>query len=208
VLFAGVDCSPSSSALVALPGDGGEVHFAHFQEVETKKDVRARFNMAWRLFDHIQYLSSKSTMPVFVCLEDYDMSPRQQVAYQIAETAGVLKFLLLQNQYTLALIHPRKRQSYVAKTKIVSKDMVIAYAVEKGFSPLPKVRGRDVGFDKRQREDLADGFVMAEMGRELHMFIEEGTPAKKGHIFLDPDYGLAFRHDLVFNHPARSDSGT
>jgi hypothetical protein len=37
------------------------------------------------------------------------------------------------------------------------------------------------------------------MMRQLDMYLSEQVPPRRGDIFLDPDTGLAFRPDLLFN---------
>lgn len=195
-MFAGIDLSPSSSALVLRDRDGGVLAFEHVQEEATKTDVRARIRMAERSWEIV-----RQWMPALTCLEDYDLGGRNQyVSYQIAEVAGILKWHYLSNHMPLSLVNPRKLKSYVKKSKAVTKMDVIRFAEAKGFVLPPKKPGGP-GYYQRQREDLSDAFVLADMALQLNLHLEEGHPAKSGDIFLDARYGLAFRSDLLFNNP-------
>ncbi len=197
--YAGVDLSPGSSGVVIINSDGSPERYRHFQQNNTKTDLRARFTMGSEVFE---YLADSQNHPWFVALEDYDLSGTQQVGYQIAEATGLFKYQwLIATGRPLALIHPRKLKSYVKMTKDVSKNMVIEWGLAHGFSPPVKTRSNP-GYKKRQREDLADAFVLAHIARDLDAFLSEEVPPQKGHILLDPDYGPAFRPDLLFNCPS------
>jgi hypothetical protein len=213
---AGVDLSPSSSAAVVLNDDGSVAEFEHFdlRDADVKKSMRPRFDMAHLVMEWVASAGGKDDV-VWVGLEDYDLSGTQQVGYQIAETAGLFKYLLLYDHFgqktdywKLALIHPVKRTSYVRRhsddpPKKIDKNAVIAWALAEGFEPPVKVRGGD-GYDKRQREDLADAYVLARMTLELAAHLENGAAPQTGHLLLDPKNGVAFRQDHLFNVTALS----
>jgi hypothetical protein len=170
--------------------------YQHFQAVDTKALFTARNHMADQVVRYFQeHVKGTSEVPI-VALEDYDLNPSQQVGYQIAEVGGIVKHNFYLDGIPFTLVNPRKLKSYVVRKKNVSKNEVIAWASERGFTPPVKPRGGS-GYDKRQREDLADAYVLARMARDLKMFLAEQTPAQKGHIFLDPQYGLADRQDLL-----------
>jgi hypothetical protein len=134
-----------------------------------------------------------------VGLEDYDLGTRNQyVSYQIAEVAAILKHELLKWGVKLILINPRKRMSYVRMTRKVDKKDIIRYASEHGFRP-PKKQVGGPGYYARQIEDLSDAFVLGKMTAELFSNIQEKAGPKRGDIFLDPQTGLAYRSDLLFN---------
>lgn len=140
----------------------------------------------------------------FLGLEDYKLGGRNQyVSYQIAEVGGITKHELTVWGLPFTIINPRKRMSYVRMTKSVDKNVVMAWAADQGFQPPVKTRGR-AGYDKRQREDLADAYVLARMARDLYGHLQEASVARRGDIFLDREYGLAYRSDLLFNIAARS----
>lgn len=202
-VFGGLDLSPSSSALVILPGDGGVPLYWHFSESDVKKDMLARFRMSQKVFAEI-----RNHLPTLLALEDYDLSPTQQVGYQIAEVAGLVKYMVLEAHLPLALVAPRKLKSYVKRQKVVEKKDVMEFASTKlGFNPPIKTRSQP-GFYQREREDLADARVLAEMAKQLDVYLSEGAPPKKkGDIFLDPDFGLAHRSDLLFNNPYEEELG-
>lgn len=193
-MFVGIDLSPGSSALVALDGNGSVAFSEHFSEELVKRDLLARFRMAERVFEVVRGL-----IPTLVAIEDYDLNPTQQVAYQIAEVGGILKYKILDHKFTMALIHNRKLKSYVLRERKVPKSVIVAWAEANGF-PLPPKKPGKPGLYARQRQDLADAFVLAKMARELNTFLSEGTPPVKGHLLLDPVNGVAFRPDLLFNN--------
>ncbi len=90
------------------------------------------------------------------------------MAYQIAEVSGTLKYLITrQTNLPLLLIAIRKLKSYVLKKRDVPKDVVIGWAAQEGFEIPVKKRGKAGGFDKTQRGDLADAFVLAVMARKF-----------------------------------------
>lgn len=190
--YGGVDLSPSSSGVVFLNGDGTTASYEHVSVPNTKLSFTARMEMAERI---IRLLTRK---PILIGLEDFALGPGQNVSYQIAEVAAMVKQFLVEAGYPLVLIHPRKRQSYVLRKRKVTKADVIKWANEHGFCPPVKTRGGP-GYDKRQREDLADAFVMASMARDLAMYLSEHALPRKGHLFLDPDTGLMFNDNVRFN---------
>lgn len=195
-MFQGIDLSPSSSALVLRDRDGGVLAYEHISEPDTKKDVRARIRMAEKAWE-----LSRQWMPTLTCLEDYDLGGKNQyVSYQIAEVAGILKWHFLSNHMPLCLVNPRKLKSHVKKVKNVQKKDVIEFAQARGFE-LPSKTPGGPGLYQRQREDLADAFALADMAMILNLHLEEGHPPKSGDLFLDPQYGLVFRTDLLFNNP-------
>jgi hypothetical protein len=137
--------------------------------------------------------------PTMVGLEDYKLGGRNQyVSYQIAEVAALLKNGMLNAGIRYVLINPRKRMSYVRHQRNVPKDMVIEYAAAHGFQPPVRSRSNP-GYDKRQREDLADAYVLGRMTRDLWVLLSEHASSRRGDIFLDPRTGLAYRSDLLFN---------
>jgi hypothetical protein len=179
---AGVDLSPSSSAAVVLNDDGSVAEFEHFdlRDADVKKSMRPRFDMAHLVIEWVASAGGKDVV-VWVGLEDYDLSGTQQVGYQIAETAGLFKYLLLYDHFgqktdywKLALIHPAKRTSYVRRH---SDD------------PPKKI-------DKNA--------VLARMTLELAAHLENGAAPQTGHLLLDPKNGVAFRQDHLFNVTALS----
>ncbi len=88
--------------------------------------------------------------------------------------------------------------SYVVRRRTVTKNDVIAWAEDHGFSTPEKKPGQP-GLYKRQREDLADAFVLRTMAEEAHAHLLAQTGPRKGDIFLDPDKGLCTRPDLILN---------
>jgi hypothetical protein len=197
-VFTGVDLSPRDSAVVTLNRAGVPVAWHHIHEENTKRDLMSRFRMYERARVEIREQSEGS--PDLVALEDYNLGPGQHVSYQIAEVAGLLKYDLIAGATPLVLINPRKRQSFVRRTKTVTKDDVLAWVEQDGFHIPVKTRGKNDGFVKKAREDLADAYVLAKMAHILHTYLSEGCPPRSGDIFLDPDTGLAFRDDLLFNN--------
>ncbi len=146
--------------------------------------------MAKQVADYIQFCD-------FVCIEDYEQNRNQVVSYQTGEVGGMVREKLLNRGQHFALVNPRKLKSYVLRQKTVTKNDVIAWASERGFNPPVKTRSQP-GYDKGQREDLADAFVLATMAQRLAELLD-GTPEpRRGDIFLDPEFGLAFRDDLLF----------
>ncbi len=166
----------------------------HIREDDSKKDMLARFRMAERVWEF-----TKVYEPTLTCLEDYDLgTSNQHVSYQIAEVAAILKWHFIVNHVPLSLVNPRKLKSYIKRTKIVTKKDVVAWAETKGFILPPKKPGGP-GYYQREREDLSDAFTLSDMALRLSLHLEEGHLPRKGDIFLDQDYGLAFRRDLLFN---------
>ncbi len=191
----GLDVSPAHSGLVVIDDVGSVSFFEHFDSRDkgVKTDFNLRVGMAEALFSRV-----KTLQPHIIGLEDYDLSGTQQVAYQIAETSGTLKYLITrETNLSLLLIAIRKLKSYVLKKRDVPKDAVIDWANQNGFDIPVKKRGKVGGFDKTQRGDLADAFVLAVMAKEFAYYSRDGHAPEKGHIFLDPDYGLAYRPDLL-----------
>lgn len=192
-MFVGVDLSPASSGVVHLSEDGTAFAWAHFETERSTVDLRERIRMAKMVLGQI--LEPLIAVPTLVGLEDYDLSPYQTVGYQIAEVSGILKYEMLRRSIPFCLIHPRKRQSFVLRAKVVTKNDVLAWAEGQGFKVPPKSPGKP-GYYKRQREDLADAFVLGRMAIEAHSLM--GLPPKRGDIFLDPERGLCRREDLYF----------
>jgi hypothetical protein len=191
-LYGGIDLSPGSSGVVYLNADGTVDSYHHVSVADTKLSFTARKRMA----DEVIELLDRR--PILLGLEDFALGPGQNVSYQIAEVAGIVKSFLLEVGYPLILIHPRKRQSFVLRKRKVTKNDVIAWAAKNGFSPPVKVRGGP-GYKKREREDLADAFSMARIARELAMHMSEQSLPQSGNIFLDPDTGLMFNENVRFN---------
>jgi hypothetical protein len=111
----------------------------------------------------------------------------------------LVKYHLYEAHMPHSLVNPRKLKSYVLRQRDVDKKMIVAWAEKEGFVLPPKKPGGP-GFYQRQREDLADAYVLARIALDLDTFLAEGRPPVSGDILLDPTNGLAFRKDLLFHN--------
>lgn len=196
--FVGLDVSPSHSALVLIPEDGGTPTFFTFSQQGTMQNTKARMEMARKIFDDLWGLTDTEHIGL-IALEDYDQNPHQQVAYQIAEVSGVLKFHILDLGWPLVLVNPRKVKSYVARQKSVPKALVIKWAQDHGL-PLPPKSPGQPGLYADERGDVADAFVLASIAKDTYSLAHDPrTYPVKGSIILDPSTGLLYRPDLLIN---------
>ncbi len=66
---------------------------------------------------------------------------------------------------------------------------------------LPAKKPGKPGLYKRQREDLADAYVLYRMAVVAYTYFKRGTEPQEEvkSIFLDPDKGLCCRDDLILH---------
>lgn len=132
-----------------------------------------------------------------VALEDYDLNPNQQVGMQIAETTGIFKNMVLEHlMVPIFLVHPSKRTSFVERRKGVTKKDCIEFAMSRGLDIPPKKRGQP-GLMARQREDLADAFIIGCLGSIAFTHKVNGCEPVPGDLVLDPTKGLVYNSKAI-----------
>lgn len=207
-MFVGLDLSPGNAAAVTLEGPSPATARIHpFQALDSKASFRARYGQADAVCERL--LEGKTVDELectVVCLEDYALGQSDNVSYQIAEVAALVKREIVRSGVVLIIVNPSKLKHFVPVVmgdkprRGLNKNDIIAYARRDGLQGIdPKKPGKP-GYYKRQLEDIADAYFLAKMAWTADYLLNnpnEDPPAR--HLFMDPAKGLLRRADLLFN---------
>lgn len=176
----GIDASLTGTAAVMLEGN----EYYRQMLVDTKKVDGVERLIQIR--DKVELMLSEEEV-VLVALENYSYASHFK-AHQLGELGGLLRELMYNYKYPLLLVSPQQNKKFFTGKGTATKEAMLAKAEELGF-PLPK---------KGKKDDLADAFSLALLGRAYYKLSTNGRPKLE-------DYQRTVIEDLITNKGTYAD---
>jgi hypothetical protein len=206
MLVLGLDTALVHSATVLLD-ESGKVLRASYPEFEANDDPYFRaFGRHKQIVEWIwnEIVESRKLGEVLLAYEDYFISPLMTNA-KIAELHGILKWKLWEDKVPYVLVGNTKVKKFVGVEK-AERGKAKSSANKKPITEYVKKFWPEVeSYKKRQREDLGDAFVIAQIGRLVLNAAESEKPykyvmtleRKVREILVDPERGILCKPGLV-----------